>query len=135
MRAMLKSRLVTAFAGLFFCTRATAQTPLWSADLQSNAAYRAAAANSLRQSKKVVVLDDNSVLVLWSFLYKDSSSALLVLLDGATGSVRNSVALREFRGAMMTADGFDVLTLPGNRYLLEIGDELRLGRAPNSTSN
>jgi hypothetical protein len=111
-------------------TSLRAQNPLWTADLQSNATYRAAASNSLRQSKRIVVLDDNNILVLWSFLHKDSSSAILTLIDGSTGAAKKSLVLGEFSGAVMVGRGLDIARLGDNRFLLLAGEELRLGASP-----
>ncbi|HEV2198206.1 MAG TPA: hypothetical protein VGR73_00185 [Bryobacteraceae bacterium] len=108
----------------------TATRPLWSLDLSFGAAYRNAAAGSLKEARRIVISDDDNLLVLWSFLHVNSSAGLLAAIDGSNGSITKSAALGDFPGAMMVGDGFEIVPLRANRFLLEIGDELRLGVSP-----
>jgi hypothetical protein len=121
------------FAGLVFsCAFAlpAAQNSLWTLNLNASAGYRSAALYSLQQSRRVVILDDNNLLVLSSFLHDNSSTGFLVLVDGSTGLITKSLALGDLPGAMTAGRGFDVARLGGNRFLVAIGDDLRLGVSP-----
>lgn len=117
---------------LFLCTCAlsAAQKPLWSLDLNASAEYRNAALHSLQQARQIVILDDNNLLVLSTFLHDDSSTGFLTLIDGSTGLIRKSLALGDFPGAMMAGRGYGLVRLADNRFLLSIGDDLRLGSYP-----
>jgi hypothetical protein len=124
---------VGGFASLFFfcaLSLSAAQKPLWSLDLNASAEYRNAASHSLQQGRRIVVLDDNNLLVLSTFLHDDSSTGFLALIDGSTGLIRKSLALGDFPGAMMAGSGYDVARLSANRFLVAIGDDLRLGLSP-----
>jgi hypothetical protein len=121
------------FAGLAFScafTLPAAQYPLWSLNLNTSARYRSAALYSLQQARRIVILDDNHLLVLSSFLHIDSSTGFLALVDGSTGLITKSLALGNFPGAMMVGHGLEVARLSGNRFLVAIGDDLRLGVSP-----
>lgn len=124
--------LLGRLAGLFLCLfpLSAAPKPLWSLDLSASAEYQSAASHSVQQERRIVILDDNCVLILSSFLHKDSSTALLTLVDGSTGLIAKSLSLGDFRGRMIAGSGYDIARLGGNRFLLAIGDELRLGISP-----
>ena len=85
---------------------------------------------SLQQGRRIVILDDNHLLVLSSFLHIDSSTGFLALVDGSTGLITRSLALGNFPGAMMVGHGLNVARLSGNRFLVAIGDDLRIGVSP-----
>ncbi len=126
------SQLFAGLAGLFLCAfpLPAAQKPLWFLDLNASAEYRNAASHSLQQGRQIVILDDNNLLVLSTFLHDDSSAGFLALVDGSTGLIIKSMALGDFPGAMMAGRGYEVARLSANRFLVAIGEDLRLGRSP-----
>jgi hypothetical protein len=124
--------LLGRFAGLFFCLfpLSAAPKPLWSLDLSASAEYQSAVLHSVQQERRIVILDDNRLLILSSFLHKDSSTGLLTLVDGSTGLITRSLSLGDFRGWMMAGSGYDIVRLGGNQFLVVVGDELRVGISP-----